>query len=359
MANTKTYTKGKIGGGVFAAVVFIAAIIAIFVLLFSASLSGMSSKAFGNDVAGAAPTPQPTAEQEKACADTWPIVESDNTNNRWFFEGIASIRDAKTNKEATAAAFDWQSKVRTDPKLLAGAAKLMLQRDVDRSTLSNSENCATEAAVDLDLEIGTAIATSVITPDDVDPNAFNTGVQDGTVIGDTSGGIGGDLSAIQLKLSDGRIIWIMARCGNIATQGPPSLPSGPTDNPERCAYNPQLPPDSPDCGPPNPCPPGNEIPDCAPKSSDPSQWEYPEGKPPVIVTTPPEVTPPNVVTEQPGGGGVTDAPTNPPGSETGVTAPGADPPGDDRDDTPPNEGTGDGTIPEVPATAPPGDPGGF
>ena len=226
------------------------------IVLGNGGVNGMSG-ASANDVAGAKPTPSATPAQEKACADTWAIVPSDNTNNRWFFEGIASIRDAKTNEEATAAAFDWQTKVRTDPKLLAGAAKVILQRDVDRNTLVDSKNCATEAAVDLDMEIGMQLASSKITPDDVDPNAYNTGVQDGTVIGDTSPGIGGDTSAVQVTLADGRVIWIMARCGNLATQGPPSLPPGVTDNPERCAYNPQLPPGSKDCVPPPApvCPP--------------------------------------------------------------------------------------------------------
>lgn len=74
---------------------------------------------------------------------------------------------------------------------------------------------------------------------------------------------------------------------------------------------------------PNPCPPGNVIPDCAPKSHNPSDYTYPSGKPKVIVTTPADPTPPAVVTTQPGGGGVIDSSTNKPGTETGTTTPGA------------------------------------
>ena len=246
MGNTKPRGKfAAITAVVLAALIVIVIAIPLLGLVKSGDPSG--SLQIPSPTDSATPTPTPTSE---ACSASWVIEEADNTNNRWFLEGIASIKDATTNEEATAAAYDWQEKVRTDPDLLAGAAKVFLQRDVDRNSLVNSEGCATEAAVDLDMEIGIALATAKVTPDDVDPNAFNTGVQDGIVIGDASGGIGGDLSAVQVTLSDGRVIWIMARCGNLATQGPPPLPPGITDNPERCAYNPQLPPDSPDCVPP-------------------------------------------------------------------------------------------------------------
>lgn len=77
--------------------------------------------------------------------------------------------------------------------------------------------------------------------------------------------------------------------------------------------------------PTSPCPPGNTIPSCAPKSHNPADYAYPTGKPPVIVTTPQEATPPAVITTQPGGGGVSDTTANSPGTETGTTAPTAVP----------------------------------
>lgn len=70
-----------------------------------------------------------------------------------------------------------------------------------------------------------------------------------------------------------------------------------------------------------------------PKSSNPADYKQPgDGqerdsgtgtRPKSTVTTPAETTPPEVVTKVVGGGGVVDTPTNPPGSESGVTAPGA------------------------------------
>jgi len=95
--------------------------------------------------------------------------------------------------------------------------------------------------------------------------------------------------------------------------------------------------------PPAPCPPG-QVPNdngvcVVPKSSDPADYEYPEGKPPVPeVTTPAETTPPAVETTTTGGRGVVDTPTNPPSSETGVTAPGATPAPTTAEPLPPNEG---------------------
>jgi hypothetical protein len=174
-----------------------------------------------------------TSASPEDCKDSWPIVKSNNSSNRWFFEGIAAIKDATTNEEAMAAAQDWQAKVRQDPTLLAGAAKVFLLKEIDRATLAGSDGCVTKAAVDLDLELGMALAAAKVTPDDVPETAYNSGVADGSVIGDSAAGITGDRSAIQITLPDGRVIWIMARCGNVATQGSPPLPPGPTDNPPR------------------------------------------------------------------------------------------------------------------------------
>lgn len=99
----------------------------------------------------------------------------------------------------------------------------------------------------------------------------------------------------------------------------------------------------------NPCPPGNTTPSCAPKSSNPDDYTYPDDKPPVTANPTADSTPPAVTTEQTGGGGVIDTPTNDPGTETGVTAPGADPAPTTPASPPPNEG-GDNDA---------GDPGGF
>lgn len=113
--------------------------------------------------------------------------------------------------------------------------------------------------------------------------------------------------------------------------------------------------------PPAPCPPEqvkNENGVCVtPKSSNPADYRQPGddgkgddvgvGKKPVVapVTTAPESAPPPVKTEQTGGGGVVDTPTNTPGSETGVQAPGATPAPTTPPATTPNEGgSNDGEV---------------
>jgi hypothetical protein len=205
-------------------------------------------------------------------------------------------------------------------------------------------------------EITDITATSVIKF-----QAFNTSVNDASAV--QSPGVGGDDKSgydITYRDAEGKVVAehsALNRCTQ-PTMGEeiPNMPHGTPDFPPTPPETPETPtPPTTD----NPCPPGNENPLCAPKSGDKEDYEYPAGKPPVASpTTPAEITPPPVVSEQPGGGGVVDTPTNPPGSESGVPAPSAEPAPPVRD-TPPNEGTGSGSDPTIPPEAPPGDGGGF
>lgn len=133
---------------------------------------------------------------------------------------------------------------------------------------------------------------------------------------------------------------VRAGCGNPGKDVNP--PPGPKPSPSPSPTPP---------GPtPTPCPSGqtpNTNGVCVePKSGDPKDYAYPSGKPPVpTVTTPPEASPPPVATSKPGGGGVTDNPTKKPGSESGVTAPGASPAPTTPSTPPPNEGgSNDGVV---------------
>lgn len=104
---------------------------------------------------------------------------------------------------------------------------------------------------------------------------------------------------------------------------------------------------------PQDCPPGqvrNENGVCAtPKSSDPTQWIYPEDKPKVGAPEGDPGAPAEVITEQGGGGGVVDVVTNDPNSETGVGTEGTGGTGTDVRDTGENQGGDNGA----------GDGGGF
>ncbi|MDB5180438.1 MAG: hypothetical protein JWO54_196 [Candidatus Saccharibacteria bacterium] len=88
------------------------------------------------------------------------------------------------------------------------------------------------------LEVGVAPVT-----------ATNTAINGDTAVADGVPGIYGDLTAVIITLKNGSKLIKLVRCGNVAFIGPTTLPRGPTDNP-RCAYNPNLPPDSSLCVPP-------------------------------------------------------------------------------------------------------------
>jgi hypothetical protein len=211
---------------------------------------------FGNprDASADTQTPSPTASatpEPEQCEASWPMVTSDYENNRWASDGIPEIQeafDAGDTKKAVEAVHAWLEVVRTDATLLKGAVKYYLHQDVARDSLINGQGCASEEAIDLmvQLDLSVANAKSII-PEAAPANGYNSGVNDGVVIGDTAPGIGGNRAAVKITLQDGTEIWIMARCGNVVTMGPPPVPPGTTDNPPRCPYNPELPPDSPDC----------------------------------------------------------------------------------------------------------------
>jgi len=206
-----------------------------------------NSTANGSDAeVSASPSPTGDAPGDDEKCKTWKLDSSGYANNRWFGEGIASIRDAQTNEQAVAAASDWLEEIRTDPILFEAGAEALLKNDIDPATLF-SNRCATDAAVKLELSVLTTLAESKIVPDDAPANGYNTGVENGVVVGSPTPGIGGDRKAIKITLPDGSEVWIMARCGNIVTPGPSVLPPGTTDNPPVCPYNPNLPPDSPEC----------------------------------------------------------------------------------------------------------------
>lgn len=175
----------------------------------------------------ATPSPTPTTE---ACS--WKMGTADHTNNRWFYEGIAEIKSAKTSADAIIAAGVWLDKIREVPSLLSGAAKVFLQRDVNKDTLTNTDGCASDVAVDLYSELALTLAgAKSIVPDTAPTDAGNSGIHNDTLV--FSSGVTGDEAsrkAVKVITADGREIWIIARCGNLATPGNPGVPEGPTDN---------------------------------------------------------------------------------------------------------------------------------
>jgi hypothetical protein len=161
---------------------------------------------------------------------TWKMVSADHGMNRWFLKGIDAINTAKTPAQARKAANDWLEGVKRDPALLAGTAKLLLKRDVDKASLVDSSSMATTEAVGITGEIRDLLDESKIVPDNAPATGYNTGVTAGSVVRASNAGITGDRKAIQITTPDGRVFWVLGRCGNVVTPHKPSLPPGETDN---------------------------------------------------------------------------------------------------------------------------------
>ena len=193
------------------------------------------------DSATPTPTPTPTSE---ACSASWVIEELPVLESHRFFEGIAEIQAATTSEEAADAAFVVLEKFKVDPDYLVVLIKMNLHEDVATTALVDADGCASPAAAQYVLRLGAEMAKATITVDDAPETGTNTGVNaDGIPVSATSPGVTGDRKAIKIVLEDGTTYWIMARCGNIVTEGNPPLPPGPTDNPPP----PVTPPGTPEC----------------------------------------------------------------------------------------------------------------
>jgi hypothetical protein len=149
------------------------------------------------------------------------MVKGNYDNNRWFGDGISAIKNAKSREDAEKAASIWTDKVKRDPILLAGAAGYILKQNVDPASLVDKQGWATTDAVILATKIEMAVADSKISPDTAPSTSTNSGVDLEKVVAAIRAGLAGDRRAIKIELPDGTTIWILGRCGNIATKGAP------------------------------------------------------------------------------------------------------------------------------------------
>ena len=197
--------------------------------------------------------------------------------------------------------------------------------------------------------------TSIKAVKEITFQGANTGAtDDNKPTQDPTGVRGKDKSGYDVAYKDagGKVVKehsVLNRCTQTTTKTPhKGIPKGPTDNP-------RPPKDTPPTTP-KPCVeiPGNGVYDCGnPKSSNPRDYVYPSGKP-KVTSGPSRSTPHPVETKKPGGGGVVDTPTNKPGSESGVTAPGATPaPTTPRPTNPPEGGSGGSNTNDGSAGGPP------
>ena len=160
---------------------------------------------------------------------TWKLAYSDYGNNRWFADGLPEIQNASNPTEAANAAFVWLERVKPDPNLLIPTIKSILGKDVQQADLFK-DGWATPEAAQLVAAMQLALGQAKVTPDEAPANGTNSGVDNGVVVSSATPGIHGNRKAIKIVLSNGQVFWVMARCGNVVTLGPPRFPPGRTDN---------------------------------------------------------------------------------------------------------------------------------
>ena len=211
-------------------------VVGIAVLLLVVGCVAFNQKPQGPKVGGtnAVITSVPTT----TTATTWKKSLSNYGENRWFGDGITEIKSATTSTQAAEAAQVWLNRVKTDPNLLVAAANVILKKEVDPTTLFDKDDWATPAAVQLVAEMQLALATARIVPDNAPTDGINTGVSNGNVVSARAAGISGNRKAIRITMPDGRVVWVLARCGNTVTRGHSHFPPGKTDekNPSQDPY---------------------------------------------------------------------------------------------------------------------------
>lgn len=186
-------------------------------------------KSFNHPVERSEQATSPAAAVPVAvAAETWKLEYSDYSNNRWFADGITEIQNASTDEEAAEAAQIWLDEVKPDPNLLAAAAKAILDRDIDKTTLFK-DGWATQDAVQLVAEMQLALGKAQIVAEDAPTNGTNSGVSNGIVVSSRTAGVSGNRKSIKITFADGRVIWVLARCGNVVTTSHPYFPPGETD----------------------------------------------------------------------------------------------------------------------------------
>jgi hypothetical protein len=226
------------------------AIAAVFIVSAGAAvgvLNADGSKRQARPVATTVPTTAaPVQNASVKCVSTWEIVQvSPNDANRWFVDGYEAIKAATTPQQAKDAAKAWVNQVKRDPELLAASASVVLHRTVDPASLYDGE-CISRTGAALAGEVELLVAKAEVVPAQAPTSGTNTGMTaNGTVVVASQPGISGDRKAIEVRLSDGTVFWVLGRCGQLVTLTPPGFPKGPTDEkppPTTTTTKPKTPP---------------------------------------------------------------------------------------------------------------------
>lgn len=167
---------------------------------------------------------------DRRCAGSWKM-KSSTPKNGDVVQSVPSIRRAETEAEARAAARDWVDKIKNHPGVLSGVSAYLGKQEVPSYALE-VDGCASDAAVALVQDMYVAIALSRISPALAPADGINSGTRNGKLYAYNQRGVTGDRRAIKIVPRDGRVFWVMARCGNPVVMGNPPVPRGnPPSNP--------------------------------------------------------------------------------------------------------------------------------
>jgi hypothetical protein len=311
----------------------IAAVTAVLLIGFSMADLGDSHDevATHEPSASSSPSPSPSAspseeettiEAKASCANRFEQKLDPNKRYRFVSEGFEGTAKQKRRQLVSALGHDY--------RYLDFFAEQLFHKSYKRGSLVTADrSCLSDKGSRLHAKVEGALMASGTKTALAPRDGFNTGMVDGRAVVGHHPGIYGNRQATYYTLTDGTLVIVLDRCGNLSLPSKPKdLPSGKTDNttPKRHRQTSPTTHSQPSGsgGASTPTSKPSKKPTLKPKSSDPKDYTVEEGAPKATVSEP-ATQPSAVETQSTGGRGVSDTPSNEPGSESGVQAPGADP----------------------------------
>lgn len=161
--------------------------------------------------------------------DNYELFPPGNYNANTLHKLISS---ADNKAESILAVRYWLNVIKQNPYLLAGDAKIILNKDVDAAQLSNN-NYSTDTAISLVNEVWMKLSNAKLSIWRLGPiNSYEIALFDDTmrISSDSSWRFFSDLKSIKITLDDGRTIWILGEGGDIVVKD--NIYGLPTYNPE-------------------------------------------------------------------------------------------------------------------------------
>lgn len=170
------------------------------------------------------------AEPDQICT-TYPVVLDDKAHHRLISTGLTGETPEAMFEEVKAAA-------RKDPVYLAAAYNFIFEGTqlppLDLTQQATYDKlaqggCYTLAGVELYNQVLGRFSRATVTAAEAPADGVNSGAVPGGGAFADAGGIDGDRAGIAVTFDDGKVIYVMKRCGNFVKPGgapPVGMPSG-------------------------------------------------------------------------------------------------------------------------------------